>query len=68
MNFNRGGPQPHVYPKQVKTIRIPFPPIETQKEIVARIEEEQQLVDSNKKLIELFEKKVKDKVSEVWGE
>ena len=42
--------------------------VETQKEIVAKIEEEQKLVDSNKKLIELFEKKIKDKISEVWGE
>ena len=31
-------------------------------------EEEQKLVDSNKKLIEIFEKKIKDKIAEVWGE
>jgi type I restriction enzyme M protein len=49
-------------------LKIPLPPIETQKEIVAKIEEEQKLVDSNKQLIEIFEKKVKDKISEVWGE
>ncbi len=54
--------------KTLKTIKIPLPPIETQKEIVARIEEEQKLVDANKKLINLFEKKVKDKIAEVWGE
>jgi len=38
------------------------------KQIVAKIEEEQKLVDSNKKLIKLFERKIKNKVSEVWGE
>ncbi len=48
--------------------KIPFPPIETQKQIVGQIEEEQKLVDSNKKLIELFEKKIKDKIAEVWGD
>ncbi len=38
------------------------------KQIISQIEEEQKLVDANKKLIELFEKKVKDKIDEVWGE
>jgi restriction endonuclease S subunit len=52
----------------VKSLKIPLPPIETQKEIVAQIEEEQKLVDSNKQLIEIFEKKIKDRISEVWGE
>lgn len=53
---------------EIKQIKIPLPPIETQKEIVSQIEEEQKLVDSNKQLIDIFEKKVKDKISEVWGE
>ena len=38
------------------------------KQIAAKIEKEQKLVDSNKQLIEIFEKKVKDKIAEVWGE
>ena len=38
------------------------------KQIISQIEEEQKLVDANKKLNELFEKKVKDKIDEVWGE
>lgn len=50
----------------VSTFKIPLPPIETQKEILTQIEEEQKLVNSNKKLIELFEKKIQDKISEVW--
>jgi len=40
--------------------------METQKQIVVQIEEEQKAIDSSKKLIELFEKKVQDKISEVW--
>jgi len=32
-----------------------------------KIEEEQKLVDANKKLIELFEKKIKEKITEVCG-
>jgi restriction endonuclease S subunit len=67
-DFQQGGAQPHVYPKHLQIIKIPLPSIEVQKQIVAKIEEEQKLVDSNKQLIDLFEKKVKDKISEVWGE
>lgn len=54
--------------EQIKEFKIPLPTIEIQKQIVSQIEEEQKLVDSNKKLIELFEKKVADKIAEVWGE
>jgi len=53
--------------KTLKTIEIPIPPLEIQKEIVAKIEEEQKLVDSNKKLVKIFEKKIKDKIDEIWG-
>lgn len=37
-------------------------------QIVARIEEEQQIVDANKKLIELYLAKIKEKIDEVWEE
>lgn len=50
------------------SIEVPVPQIETQKEIVGLIEKEQKLVDSNKKLIEIYENKIKDKITEVWGE
>jgi type I restriction enzyme M protein len=49
------------------TRKIPHPSIDVQKQIVARIEEEQKMVDANKKLIELFEGKIKEKIAEVWG-
>lgn len=65
---SRGGTQKFISLKNIRTFKTPLPPIETQKEIVAQIEEEQKLVDSNKQLIEIFEKKIKDKISEVWGE
>ena len=51
----------------IKKLHIPIPLIEEQKEIVKLIEEEQFLVNSNKKLIELFEQKIKNKLNEVWG-
>ncbi len=47
--------------------KIPLPPLDVQKQIVSQIEEERKLIDSSKKLIEIFEKKIKDKIAEVWG-
>lgn len=64
----QGGGQPQFNANLIKQIRIPLPSLKIQKEIVAKIEEEQKLVDSNKKLIEIFEGKIKDKIGEVWGE
>lgn len=51
----------------VKAIKIPLPPLKIQKQIVAQIEEEQKLIEANKKLIEIFEGKIKAKIAEVWG-
>lgn len=52
----------------IESILIPLPPIETQHQIVAKLEAEQQLIDANKKLIEIYQQKIKDKIAEVWGE
>ncbi|MGI8420421.1 MAG: N-6 DNA methylase [Candidatus Levyibacteriota bacterium] len=48
--------------------KIPLPPLEIQIKIVEQIEEEQKLIDSNKKLIKIYEQKIKDKIAEVWSE
>ena len=47
---------------------IPLPSIEIQHEIVAELEAEQKLVNANKKLIEIYQQKIKSKIAEVWGE
>lgn len=52
----------------VRNTKIPLPPIEIQREIVAELEAEQKLIDANKKLIETFQAKIKSKITEVWGE
>lgn len=51
-----------------KSIEIPLPPLEVQKQIVSQIAEEQKAVDACKKLIEINEQKIKSKISEVWRE
>lgn len=51
----------------VKEIKIPLPPFEEQKEIVRRIQEEQYLINSNKKLITLFQQKINNKINTLWN-
>ena len=48
----------------LKTYKVP---IEEQQTIVKAIEEEMQLVNANKRLVEIFEQKIKTKIGEVWG-
>lgn len=61
------GAYPSINSSDVENIKIPLPPLNIQKQIVARIEEEQKIVDANKKLIELYQGKIKEKIDEVWG-
>jgi type I restriction enzyme M protein len=49
-------------------LTIPLPSIEKQNLIVSNIEEEQHLVEANKRLIELYSQKIKDRIAKVWGE
>ena len=67
-NYVTGMAQPKLNQKHLNSILIPFPPLETQKQIVAEIEKEQKMVEECKKLIAIHEQKIKDKIAEVWGE
>lgn len=64
----KGAQLPRVGYEYFSTLVIPKPPTETQRQIVAQIENEQALVNSNKQLIEIFEQKIKDRIAKVWGE
>lgn len=60
--------QSNINAKILSTFKLPLPPLETQKQIVERIEKEQELVNANKQLIIIFEQKIKDRIAKVWGE
>ncbi len=60
--------QPNLSITDLKNLSIPCPTIDIQNEIVSQIEREQELVNANKKLIEIFEQKIKDRIAKVWGE
>lgn len=40
----------------------------TQREIVAELEAERKLVEANRELIARMEKRIQDKLAEIWGE
>lgn len=52
----------------IKKIKIPMAPINIQKEIVQKIEEERKVIEGNKKLIETYTQKIQDRINKVWGE
>ena len=52
----------------LERIKVPIPPLEIQRRIVDEIEAERALVDANRKLVEIFEQKIQDKLAEIWGE
>ncbi len=47
---------------------VPRPDMEIQDKVIYKIQQEQQIVDANKKLIEMYEQKIKDRIAKVWGE
>jgi len=63
-----GAAQPQLPIRSLNEATIPLPPLKVQRQIVAEIEAEQALVEPNRKLIEVFEKKIQAKLAEIWGE
>jgi type I restriction enzyme S subunit len=49
-------------------VEIPLPPLSTQRQVVAEIQAERAMVEANRKLAEIFEKKIQSKLAEIWGE
>jgi type I restriction enzyme M protein len=52
----------------IRAMEIALPPLATQQTIVAEIEAEQALVNTNRELIARFEKKIQATLARVWGE
>jgi len=52
--------------EELLNLSIPLVPIEEQKEIVAKIEAERALIEPNKQIIEVFSKKIQDRINEIF--
>ncbi|MDD3999835.1 MAG: restriction endonuclease subunit S, partial [Bacilli bacterium] len=67
-NSTGGIRQGNISGKQIESIKIPLPSIEKQQKIIDQIEEEKSMVDPLKKLIELYQEKINQKIKEVWSD
>lgn len=54
--------------EQLAKTKLHIPDMEVQQRIMATIYEEMTIVEQNKRLIRIFEDKIKNKIAEVWGE
>ncbi len=63
-----GGAQGNISPNQIKEYEIPLPPLEIQEQIIEKIEAERALVESAKKLINIYEQKTKESIAKLWEE
>jgi type I restriction enzyme M protein len=66
-NSSGGVRQSNISNKGIESILIPLPPIEIQSKIVAKIQNEMNLVNGSKELVEIFGQKIKDRIAKVWG-
>ncbi len=66
INMGTGGTYKEISKSAILKVKVPLPPIVDQRQIVSRIEEEQKYVDGCKKLIEIYEEKIKDRIDKVW--
>ena len=46
----------------IKEIKIPFAPIDVQKQIIQQNEKEEKIVKGNKELIEIYTQKIQDSI------
>ena len=49
-------------------LEVPMPSISVQRKILAEVESEGAMVEVNRQLISVFEKKIYDRLAEIWGE
>lgn len=62
------GSYPSINERDVSELLIPLPSIELQQAIVSQFKKEEEIVSLNRVLITLYEQRIKDRISKVWGE
>ena len=58
VKLSGGGAQPNISQTIIRNLEIPLIPIDTQKILIADVVQEEEVINSNKKLIEIMEKKI----------
>jgi type I restriction enzyme M protein len=59
---------PKLNREDLMSYEISLPLLDVQRRIVAELETERALVEANRKLVEVFEKKIQAKLAEIWGD
>jgi type I restriction enzyme M protein len=67
-NLGEGSTFPSITTSTLKTLPIPIPPKEIMDSIITKLKEEYDIIEGNKKLIEIYTKKIQDRISKIWGE
>jgi len=62
------GSYPSINQADFKELSIHIPSIEQQVKIADRLDFENSIVQSNKKLIEIYSKKIENRINKIWGE
>jgi type I restriction enzyme M protein len=57
---------PGITRTDILEIEIPLPPLDVQREIVARIEKERAIIEANRELIGIYQRKIDAAVNRVW--
>ncbi len=52
--------------QSIRSFSIAIPPLEIQQSLIERIEIERQIMEGNKKLIEIYTQKVQSKINKIW--
>jgi type I restriction enzyme M protein len=60
-----GGAQGNISPSQILNYKIPLPPLEIQKQLVAEAEKEEEIITANRRLIEIMERKIEEVLSNI---
>jgi type I restriction enzyme M protein len=68
ISFAGGGAQPNISQGVIRDLEIPLPSLSIQRQIVEKIEAERALVESAKKLIDIYEQKTKVVIAKLWEE
>jgi len=63
-----GSAQPKLNQANLNSIEIPFPEIAIQEEIVTQLENEYELIQGNKTLVDRFDAKIAECIKRVWEE
>lgn len=66
-NLHGGVGLVHITKRNLEIIETSLPPLKIQKQVVEKIETEITTVESCRKLIEIFEQKIKEKINNIWN-